>query len=36
MLDAVAGAIERGDSVAEGEVDGLPVQPLPEFDDEVL
>ena len=36
MLDAVVGAIERGDSVAEGEVDGLPAQPLLEFYNEVL
>ena len=36
MLDAVVGVIEHGDSVAEGEVDGLPVQPLLEFDNEVL
>ena len=34
--DAVVGAIERGDSVADGEVDGLPVQLLLEFDNEVL
>ena len=36
LLDAVVGAIERGDSVAEGEVDGLPVLPFLEFDNEVL
>ena len=36
MLDAVVGAIERGDSVAEGEVDGLAVQPLLELENEVL
>ena len=36
LLDAVVGAIENGDSVADGEVHGLPVQPLLEFDNEVL
>ena len=34
--DAVVGAIQNGDSVAEGEVHGLAVQPLLEFDNEVL